>query len=88
MNKVYKNLEERILAYHLTFCMGVLVLFSLYYFVAGFALEERFGNPWWFNMLFGWSGLVVGLKLGNLIEDNEFAERLKNTYNNLINKNK
>ncbi|MBU0649170.1 hypothetical protein KJ969_03700 [Patescibacteria group bacterium] len=58
---------EKIKDWHIRICIAVLILISLFMFVSGLRFEDTMQSiPWWFALLYGWSGLVTALKLGSI----------------------
>lgn len=63
-----KDLVEIIKDWHLRICLAVVVFFSLFIFVLGLRFEDTTQFiPWEFALLYGWSSLVVALKLGSIL---------------------
>lgn len=60
-----KDIIKQINDYHIRICIAILMLISLFMFCSGFIPGGTTQYiPWWFALLYGWSGLVVAYKLG------------------------
>jgi hypothetical protein len=61
------GIVEKIKDYHIRICIAVLILPSLFMFASGFTSKiTTWPIPWWFALLYGWSGLAVSLKLSEI----------------------
>lgn len=59
---------DKIKLYHLRICLAWTILVSVFVFVLGLRFENALQSiPWWFSLIFGWSTLVVSLKLGEIL---------------------
>lgn len=64
-----KDLIETIKDWNLRVCLATLLLLSLFMFVLGLRLEDTTQFiPWWFALVYGWSGLVVSMRFGSIFD--------------------
>lgn len=63
------NIMKKIKDYHVKICIAILIIPSLFMLVAGLTFKDLPSQTisWWFALLYGWSGLVVSLKLGKVL---------------------
>ena len=54
---------KKIQDYYIRISIAILMLGSI--FVCLSSLNKDISFPWWFNLIYGWSGLVVSFKLGD-----------------------
>ncbi|HNV97434.1 MAG TPA: hypothetical protein PKL13_03985 [bacterium] len=59
-----KNYLEKIKDYYIRINIAILMLGSIFLFLGGFINSNE--PPWWFNLICGWSGLTVSLKLSKI----------------------
>jgi len=58
------NALEKIKNYHTRICIAILMLSSFITFILGLRGENITQTvPWWFGVLYGWSGLVIVYKI-------------------------
>lgn len=59
------DILEKIKILHLKVCLAMLGLLSFFMFVGGLTFENTVQSiPWWFALLYGWSGLIVSVRFG------------------------
>lgn len=62
------DLIKTIKDWHIKICIAILILPSLFMFILGLTFEDSMQFiPWWLALLYGWSGLAVAFKLGDLL---------------------
>jgi len=68
---IKKDLAQIIQDWHLKICLAIVIFFSLFIFILGLSFENTNQFiPWWVALLYGWSSIVVALRLtSNLYED-------------------
>jgi len=62
------DIIEKIKDYHLRICLAIIFLFSSFIFVLGLRFEDTNQFiPWWFALLYGWSGLTVAFNFSSIL---------------------
>lgn len=66
------HLLKVVKAQYLRVCIGILMLFSVFMFFSGLRFDTtNWSMAWWAALLYGWSGLVVAVKLSNFLDKGE-----------------
>jgi hypothetical protein len=66
----YIDTIEKIKNFHANICVVILLFISLFVLVSGLNFKDTVLTvPWWFSLLYGWSGIIVALKITNILHE-------------------